>query len=50
MDRASGALDATAELASVEPFRGVWSPAAQTLPTDADRAVIAAMDGRRFGW
>jgi hypothetical protein len=24
------------------------SPAAQTLPTDADRVVIAAMDGRRF--
>ncbi len=29
-------------------LKAAWSPAAQTLPTDTDRAAIAAMDGRRF--
>jgi len=32
----------------IDELKRDWSPAAQTLPTDADRAAIAAMDGRRF--
>jgi len=29
----------------IDELKRDWSPAAQTLPTDADRAAIAAMDG-----
>jgi hypothetical protein len=32
----------------IDELKYAWSPAAQTLPTDADRAAIVAMDGRRF--
>ena len=32
----------------VDHLKYAWSPAAQTLPTDADRVAIAAMEGRRF--
>jgi len=32
----------------IDELKYAWSPAAQTLPRDADRAAIAAMDGRRF--
>ncbi len=32
----------------IKELRYAWSPAAQTLPTDADRTAIAALDGRRF--
>jgi hypothetical protein len=32
----------------VDDLKYAWSPAAQTPPIDADRAAIAAMDGRRF--
>jgi hypothetical protein len=31
-----------------QAWRRAWSPAAQTLATDADRPAVAAMDGRRF--
>lgn len=31
----------------IDELKAAWSPAAQTLPTDADRAAITAMDGRR---
>ena len=33
---------------SIDELKQRWSPAAQTLPTDADRVAIAAMDSRRF--
>jgi hypothetical protein len=32
----------------IDDLKCDWSPAAQALPTDADRAAIAAMDERRF--
>ncbi len=32
----------------VDELKCAWSPAAQTLATDSDRAAITAMDGRRF--
>ena len=32
----------------IDALKSTWSPAAQTLPTDADCTAIAAMDGRRF--
>ena len=32
----------------IDELKTAWAPAAQTLPTDADRAAIAEMDGRRF--
>jgi hypothetical protein len=37
-----------ADVRFIDALKRVWSPAAQTLPTDVDRAAIAAMDGRRF--
>jgi hypothetical protein len=32
----------------IAELKNVWSPAAQTLATDADRAATAALNGRRF--
>jgi hypothetical protein len=32
----------------IDDLKRDWSPAAQTLLTDADQAAIAAMNGRRF--
>ena len=32
----------------IDELKRGWSPAAQALPSDADRAAIAAMDDKRF--